>query len=118
MTDRIEIASTNPGHTWALSCYKDSRGRIIATAQEGRKKRHTYSDGLTGTSFECVLGIGGGGDRSVRMDLDYPDGAPLTAKRKLAGLASIKAHLIAAGAALDAPAPLFSDIDERAGVEA
>jgi hypothetical protein len=44
----------------------------------------------------------------------HPDGAPLTAKRQAAGLARMKAYLIAAGAAVDAPAPLFSDTTEAA----
>lgn len=115
----IQTASAKPGHTWAIRCYKDHRGRIVATAQEGRKKRRVYSDGLAGTSFEYAMGFGfGGGDRRMTLDLDYPDGAMLTAKRQQAGLQRMKAYLITAGAALDAPAPLFSDTDERAQVEA
>jgi hypothetical protein len=114
----LMLASTKPGHTWRVTCYKNSGGSIQAVAQEGRRMRHTYRDGLTGTSWETAIGLAGDGDRRHRLVLDYPQGAPLTQKRIADGLYKMRLGLLANGLATDGPLELFEDRDERAGVPA
>lgn len=73
MADRM-IPSTNPGHTWALNCFKSDsqKGTVIVSGQEGVYKNEPGS--IFG-SFEYTLFE----SRSVRDVLPCPR---LTKKKK------------------------------------
>ncbi len=92
------VASTTPGNCWSVDCYRDSGGRIIVFAQEGRRKVRQYM-GRPAYSWETVIGMGaGGGDRRYRYQLEAKR---LTQGVWDAGVAKMIADLKANGLARD-----------------